>query len=39
MEFAAMVLGGVALAGVAVATVEDALATPLAAVRVALGPG
>jgi hypothetical protein len=39
MEFAAMVLGGLAFAGAAVATVEEALATPLAAVRVALGPG
>jgi hypothetical protein len=32
-----MVLAGVALAGAAVAAVEDALATPLAVVRVALG--
>jgi hypothetical protein len=39
MEFAAVVLGGIALAGAAVATVEDALATPLSTVRVALGPG
>jgi hypothetical protein len=37
MEFVAMVLAGVALAGAAVAAVEDALATPLAVVRVALG--
>jgi hypothetical protein len=37
MEFIAMLLAGAVLAAAAVATVEDALATPLAAVRVALG--
>lgn len=37
MEFAALVLAGLALAGAAVATVEDALAAPLASVRMALG--
>ena len=39
MEFVAVVLAGFALAGAAVVTVEDALATPLATVRVALGSG
>ncbi len=37
MEFMAMVLAGTALVGIAVACVEDALGTPLAAVKVALG--
>jgi hypothetical protein len=37
MEFLAIVLAGTALAGAAVAAVEDALATPLATVRTALG--
>jgi hypothetical protein len=38
MEFVAILLAGVAFAGAVVATVEDALATPLAAVRAVLGP-